>query len=133
MKKVLLILLFGISFLSAEINEYVSDVYFANGIDTSYSQAKKSRDDLNISTMIKYPEAYKSVNDWKISYNTTHDIDLYESMLQKIYKEEVFGLFSQAKKPKSHQSNSTQKSTKCKIIFKEAIVHHNSSWYLDLA
>ena len=69
MKKILLIFFFSISFLSAEINEYVSDVYFANGIDTSYSQAKKSRDDLNISTMIKYPKAYKSVKNWQISYN----------------------------------------------------------------
>lgn len=36
--------------------------------------------------MIKYPEAYKSVKNWKVSYNHTHGkgIDLYESMLQKI-------------------------------------------------
>ena len=42
MKKILLIVLFSISFSSAEINEYVSDVYFANGIDTSKKQAYKS-------------------------------------------------------------------------------------------
>ena len=34
MKKIFLILLLGASFSFAEINEYMSDVYFANGIGT---------------------------------------------------------------------------------------------------
>jgi len=81
MKKILLLLLFCASFLPAEINEYVSDVYFANGIDTSKKQAHKSLTDINDSIRIKYPEAHKSVKNWQVSYNHTHGIgiDLYES------------------------------------------------------
>ena len=44
MKKIFLILVLGISYLSAEINEYLSDVYFANGIDTTREQAYLSKD-----------------------------------------------------------------------------------------
>ena len=64
MNKILLILFLSISFLFAEINEYMSDVYFANGIDTSEDDAKLSLKDINDSMRIKYPEAYNSVNDW---------------------------------------------------------------------
>ena len=74
MKKILLMLFLGLSFLSAEINEYRSDVYFANGIDTSEDDAKLSLKDINDSMRIKYPEAYNSVNDWQVSYNHTHGI-----------------------------------------------------------
>ena len=63
MKKIVFILLFGMSFLFAEINEYLTDVYFANGIDTTYNEAKKARDDLNISIMLDYPDSYKYVAD----------------------------------------------------------------------
>lgn len=86
MKKILLLILVGLTVASAEINEYLSDVYFANGIDTTYKQAKAARDDLNISTMITYPQSYRSIKKWGVSYNHTQGIgiDLYESMLQKI-------------------------------------------------
>ena len=76
MKKILLIFFFSISFLSAEINEYLSDVYFANGIDTSEDDAKLSLEDINDSVRIKYPEAYKSVKNWQVSYNHTHGIGI---------------------------------------------------------
>ena len=86
MKKVLLVLLFCVNFLSAEINEYVSDVYFANGIDTSKKAADESKRKLSKKFKLVNPEAYKSVKNWQVSYNHTHGIgiDLYESFLQKI-------------------------------------------------
>jgi hypothetical protein len=89
MKKIFLILLIGISFSYAEINEYMSDVYFANGINTGQDDAKLSLEDINNSIRIEYPESYKSVANWQVSYNHTHGIgiDLYESMLQKIYED----------------------------------------------
>jgi hypothetical protein len=86
MKRILFLILFVLTFSSAEINEYLSDVYFANGIDTDDKEAYEALGDINISTMIEYPESYKYVAKWNISYNHTHGIgiDLYESMLQKI-------------------------------------------------
>ena len=42
MKKILILLLLVTSFLWAEIDEYKSDVYFANGIATSEEEANKS-------------------------------------------------------------------------------------------
>ena len=87
MRNIVLLLLFCITFLSAEVNEYKSDVYFANGIDTGKRQAYKAKDVLKEEFKIFSPESYKSVANWKVSYNHTHGIgiDLYESMLQKIY------------------------------------------------
>jgi hypothetical protein len=69
-----------------EVNEYMSDIYFANGIDTDEDSAKKSRDILSKKFKLFNPQSYQSVKDWKVSYNHTHGIgiDLYESMLQKI-------------------------------------------------
>lgn len=89
MRKILFLLLFCLTFASAEINEYLSDVYFANGIDTSEDDAKLSIKDINDSIKTNYPEAYKYVDNWNVSYNHTHGIgiDLYESMLQKIYED----------------------------------------------
>jgi len=89
MKKIHFILLLCVSFLSAEINEYISDVYFANGIDTKKEDADKSIKIISKKFKLSYPEAYKSIKNWKVSYNTTHGIgiDLYESMLQKIYED----------------------------------------------
>ena len=86
MMKIIFALLLSISFLSAEINECLSDVYFANGIDTSEDDAKLAIEDINNSIRIKYPNSYKYVANWKVSYNHTHGkgIDLYESFLQKI-------------------------------------------------
>jgi len=73
-----------------EVNECNSDVYFANGINTDEITAKKSRDKISKKTKISFPEAYKYVANWKVSYNHTHGIgiDLYESFLQKIYEDE---------------------------------------------
>lgn len=90
MKKIIFLILLGFTLASAEINEYLSDVYFANGIDTSKRQSYKSIKDINDSIKTTYPQAYQYVNDWKVSYNHTHGIgiDLYESMLQKIYEDE---------------------------------------------
>jgi len=53
MKKILLILLACVSFSSAstQINEYKCDVYFANGIDTTFEQADEALKDLNESTL----------------------------------------------------------------------------------
>ena len=86
MKRLLLIiaLLNGIS--HAVVNECKSDVYFANGIDTSKKAANESARQLSKKFKLYNPESYKSVAKWKVNYNHTHSIciDLYESMLQKI-------------------------------------------------
>lgn len=86
MKKILFLFLFGFTLASAEINEYLSDVYFANGIDTDERTAKKSIENIRRKFKLSNPQAYQYVNDWNVSYNHTHGIgiDLYESMLQKI-------------------------------------------------
>ena len=67
MKRIIFILLFCVSFLSAEINEYLSDVYFANGIDTTKEQAYLSKDKLSEKFKLSNPQAYKSVANWKVS------------------------------------------------------------------
>ena len=92
MKFMFIIILIWISLLSAKVNECVSDVYFANGINTDEDVAKKSRDIIAKKFKTFSPESYKSVANWKVSYNHTHGmgIDLYESMLQKI--DEEFGI-----------------------------------------
>ncbi|SFV55186.1 hypothetical protein MNB_SV-3-64 [hydrothermal vent metagenome] len=74
MKKILLVFLFYTNFSSAVINEYVSDVYFANGIDTSFGKSEKARDKIKDNFELSNPEAYNSVNDWQVSYNHTHGI-----------------------------------------------------------
>ena len=85
MRNIVLLLLFCMTLLSAEVNECKSDVYFANGIDTSEDDAKLSLADINDSMRIKYPESYKSVAEWKVNYNHTHGIgiDQYESFFAK--------------------------------------------------
>ena len=91
MKKLFFVWLLVLHNLYAlEVNEYFSDVYFANGINTDEITAKKSRDKISKKFEISPPEAYKSVASWKVSYNHTHGIgiDLYESFLQKIYEDE---------------------------------------------
>ena len=89
MRNIVLLLLFCITLLSAEVNECKSDVYFANGIDTSKRQAYKAKDALKVEFKTFSPESYKSVAEWKVNYNHTHGIgiDLYESFLQKIYED----------------------------------------------
>jgi len=91
MKKILILLLLVTSFLWAEIDEYKSDVYFANGIATTEETAKKSIEEINLKFKASNPETYKSVKKWDVVYNHTHGIalDLYESLLQKIYEDDV--------------------------------------------
>lgn len=91
MKKIFLILLLCFSFLDAYIDECKSDVYFANGIDTNEKTAKRSVDEIEAEYKIKYPQKYSTIKKWDTVYNHTHGIgiDLYESMLQKIYEDEV--------------------------------------------
>ena len=83
MKKILILLLLVTSFLWAEIDEYKSDVYFANGIATTEETAKKSIEEINLKFKASNPETYKSVKKWDVVYNHTHGIalDLYESLV----------------------------------------------------
>jgi len=89
MKNIALLIIFCINILSAEVNECKSDVYFANGIDTSKKQAYKAKDALKEEFKLYNPKTYNSIANWDIVYNHTHGIamDLYESMLQKIYED----------------------------------------------
>jgi len=84
MRNIVLLLLFCITLLSAEVNECKSDVYFANGIDTSKKAANESARQLSKKFKLYNPESYKSVAEWKVNYNHTHGIaiDLYGSFLQ---------------------------------------------------
>ncbi len=61
MKKIFLILLLGMNFSFAEINEYMSDVYFANGIDTSIGQATRAKDKLKDKFELSQPDAYTPI------------------------------------------------------------------------
>jgi hypothetical protein len=81
-----LILLYS-TFLYAEIDERKSDVYFANGVDTDIGEANKAKNELDKQTKKLYPEAYKQIKDWKVSYNETHGFqqDIYESAIQKLF------------------------------------------------
>ncbi len=90
MKKLLIAFLFlFIASLQAEVNEYQSDVYFANGINTTKEQADDAKNALKKKTKIKNPETFKSVAAWEVSYNNTNGMffDLYEAMLQKVYED----------------------------------------------
>lgn len=86
MKRIFLFILLSLTFASAEINEYISDVYFANGIDTTDTDADKSAYILKTRFKFSNPQTYQYIAKWDVSYNHTHGIgiDLYESMLQKI-------------------------------------------------
>ena len=83
-------ILFLTTVVHAQIDECVSDVYFSNGIDTSEKQAYDALDDINQTFKSTYSSQYHNVKKWKVAYNTTHGIgiDLYESMLQKIYEDQ---------------------------------------------
>jgi len=90
MSKIILLIIFTFgSMLHAEINEYKSDVYFANGINTADKSAEATKNE--IETMYKFhnPTFYKSVNDWKVAVNYTQGIgnDLWESASQKLSTE----------------------------------------------
>lgn len=91
MKKILILFVLISSFLFAEIDECKSDVYFANGIATSRADAAKAIEAIELEFEVSNPEEYKSVENWNIVYNHTHGIgiDLYESLLQKVYEDDV--------------------------------------------
>jgi len=78
--------------LFAEINEYVSDVYFANGIDTTKEQAYLSKDKFDEKFKLFNLEAYNSVNDWQISYNHTHGIGIDLSLVPQLQLWNFIGL-----------------------------------------
>ncbi len=94
MKKIILILLL---FASLQANDIAcgNDVYFGNGINTSEVEADDAKDEMKEQFRVRYPAKFDAVSSWQISYNHTHGIgiDLYESMLQKIY-ETPFGALS---------------------------------------
>ena len=96
MKKLFLIfILLGFIAASAAIDERKTDVYFANGINTDEQRARDAAKDLNFSFHIYNSTLYKLVADWKVAYNHTHGIgiDLYESMIQKIYEDQTGNSF----------------------------------------
>ena len=70
----------------AGINEYKSDVYFANGINTKPSDADEALLEIKNSFKSSTPNSFSSVQNWAVSLNNTHGIgiDLYESFLQKV-------------------------------------------------
>ena len=90
MKNIILILLICFSSLYAEIDEYKSDVYFANGIDTDEQESYKYIEKIQKYSKSKFPKNFNSIKKWDIVYNHTYGIgiDLYESLLQKIYEDE---------------------------------------------
>jgi len=89
MRKIFLGFIFLLSVSFAEINEYMSDVYFANGINTDKLKADEAIKDIKLTFETAYPDSFTTVNDWKVSLNRTQGIgiDLYEAMLQKIEEE----------------------------------------------
>ena len=88
MRKVLvLFVVFFSILLQAEIDERKSDVYFANGINTKQDDAEKGAYTLRDETEVDYPKAFKSIVDWKVSYNKTKGFqqDIYESSIQALF------------------------------------------------
>ena len=81
MKNIILILLICFSSLYAEIDEYKSDVYFANGIDTDEQESYKYIEKIQKYSKSKFPKNFNSIKKWDIVYNHTYGIgiDLYES------------------------------------------------------
>ena len=73
--------------LCAAIDERKSDVYFANGIDTTQKQAERARDKLSDEIELNFPNAFSSIVDWKVSYNKTKGFqqDIYESSIQALF------------------------------------------------
>jgi len=77
--KYLVILLFMLitpSILQAEINEYMNDVYFSNGINTNDSEAELTKEEIKIRYELYNPTFYNSVKDWKVAVNHTEGIVL---------------------------------------------------------
>jgi hypothetical protein len=94
MKKLFLLFVISCSMvLHAEIDERVSDVYFANGVDTNESSAYESLNFIIKPTVEKeYSVAYASVHKWGVAYNNTWGtvgkgfflLDFVESAMQKL-------------------------------------------------
>lgn len=86
MKRIFLWAILLITFSCAEINEYKSDVYFANGINTKPSDADEAIREITHSFKLSNPDSFNSIQKWTVSLNNTHGvgIDLYEAFLQKI-------------------------------------------------
>jgi len=98
MKKLLLLLLVSLSWLNAiEIDEYKTDVYFANGILTNEKNATSNTLLLEKSIRIKRyndneEKMYQHIGKVKEAYNETHFGgfgDLIESLLQKLSLQEA--------------------------------------------
>lgn len=69
-----------------EINEYLNDVYFANGINTDDASAESTKNRIQKHYKYHNPTFYKSVNDWKVSVNHTEGValDLVEAASQSV-------------------------------------------------
>ncbi len=90
MKKIVLVFAVLVSAaFSGEINEYVSDVYFANGINTSVASGATTRTAIKRMYETHNPTLYKFVNEWKVSVNHTEGIalDMAEAFEQKMNTE----------------------------------------------
>lgn len=93
--KVLINLIFLTFLVFANVNEYKSDVYFANGIMMKYSEkvAKEIwEDELNVLLSQSNLETYNRIDEIKIAYNASKGFfdDLLESLVQLIGSD--FGL-----------------------------------------
>ena len=103
MKKFLILVIFSILFSTfaqgeGEINECMSDIYFANGINTSKKDAKIQLDDLIEPQVSKNifnsdDEKMNQTVSYKLAYNNTPGIafDLLESYGQKKAEHGTFG------------------------------------------
>jgi len=76
-------------------------------LNTNEDEAKLALKDLNEYTLAKYPASYKSVANWKVSYNHTHGIgiDLYmehgvEDRHHKVILHIVSKIYEKKKKTK---------------------------------
>ena len=88
MKNIFIIFILLLStFLYASIDERKSDVYFANGIDTTKKQANDAKNVLLKQTKKLNLDSFNSIANWEVSYNETHGFqqDIYESAIQKIF------------------------------------------------
>ncbi len=91
MKKILLILLFAITFIKADgvnsYNEHKIDLYYANGIMMleTEAQAERTWKDRSRVLISNNPLLKEKIDDYNIAYNISHGrtADLWESFLQK--------------------------------------------------
>ena len=76
MKKLFILILLFSGILHATIDERKSDVYFANGINTTDSEADISLQFLALQFEAYDPTAYTSVANWDTVYNHTPSFHL---------------------------------------------------------